>query len=105
MFLDSILEPLTPKTKKVEDFIDIKASNILKESNKYRIGDYSISKFAKRIEQLGFQKFPEFAQYGKMTFFLPVDSAFDVRANWNIHCIILNIYYFPYNLESESGNS
>ena len=34
--LDSVLEPLTPKTNKVEDFIDIKASDILKESNKYR---------------------------------------------------------------------
>jgi len=75
--IDSVLEPLVPKEDKVEDFIDIKASNILKESNKYKIGDFSIDKFAKRIEQLGFDKFPEFSQYGKMTFFLPIDSAFN----------------------------
>jgi len=75
--IDSVLEPLVPKADKVEDFIDIKASNILRESTKYRIGDFSISKFSRRIEQLGLGKFPEFSQYGKMTFFLPIDAAFD----------------------------
>ena len=44
----------------------------------FRIGDFSIDKFAKRVEQLGFDKFPEFSQYGKMTFFLPIDRAFNV---------------------------
>ena len=44
----------------------------------HRIGDLSISKFSRRIEQLGLGKFPEFSQYGKMTFFLPIDAAFDV---------------------------
>ena len=37
MSLDSVLEPLTPKVDdKLEDFIDIKASNILQDSSKYR---------------------------------------------------------------------
>ena len=38
--LDSVLEPLVPKEDKVEDFIDIKASNILKESNKYKYATF-----------------------------------------------------------------
>ena len=46
--------------------------------NSYRLGEYSVKKFAKRVEQLGFHKFPEFSKYGKMTFFLPIDQAFDV---------------------------
>lgn len=33
---DSVLEPLVPKIDTVEDYIDIKASNILMESDKYR---------------------------------------------------------------------
>ena len=33
---DSVLEPLVPKVDKVEDYIDIKASNILMDSDKYR---------------------------------------------------------------------
>ena len=32
--------------------------------------------FADRVEALGAEKFPEFSQLGKFTFFLPVDSSF-----------------------------
>jgi hypothetical protein len=74
--IDSVLEPLVPKIDAVEDYIDIKASNILMDSDKYRLGEFSVTKFTKRIEQLGFDKFPEFSKYGKMTFFLPIDQAF-----------------------------
>ena len=35
--------------------------------------------FADRIQSLGREKFPEFSQMGKFTFFLPVDSSFQVR--------------------------
>ena len=53
----------------------------------FRIGQHSINTFNRRVEQLGRDKFPQFEQYGKMTFFIPVDSAFRVR--WcecdNIH--------------------
>ena len=45
-----------------------------------RIGQNSIKKFNRRIEQLGRDKFPQFEQYGKMTFFIPVDSAFRVSS-------------------------
>ena len=91
---------MVPKVDKVEDYIDIKASNILMDSDKYRyteyigimelnelfmllfrLGEFSVAKFTKRIEQLGFDKFPEFSKYGKMTFFLPIDQAFGVSKN------------------------
>jgi len=78
--IDSVLEPLVPKGNKIEDFVDIKAGNILKNSDNFRIGDNSVKKFYRRVQQLGLEKFPQFTQYGKMTFFLPVDSAFsDLR--------------------------
>ena len=47
----------------------------------FRLGEFSVAKFTKRIEQLGFDKFPEFSKYGKMTFFLPIDQAFGVSKN------------------------
>ena len=96
---------MVPKVDKVEDYIDIKASNILMDSDKYRyieyifflyigimelnelfmllfrLGEFSVAKFTKRIEQLGFDKFPDFSKYGKMTFFLPIDQAFGVSKN------------------------
>merc|ERR550532_2858874 len=78
--IDSVLEPLVPKGDKIEDFVDIKAGNILRRSDSFRIGQHSINTFNRRVEQLGRDKFPQFEQYGKMTFFIPVDSAFrDLR--------------------------
>ena len=50
----------------------------------FRLGEFSVAKFTKRIEQLGFDKFPDFSKYGKMTFFLPIDQAFGVSKNWII---------------------
>ena len=35
-FLDSVLEPLVPKGNKIEDFVDIKAGNILRRSDSFR---------------------------------------------------------------------
>ena len=52
-----------------------------------RLGEFSVTKFTKRIEQLGFDKFQEFSKYGKMTFFLPIDQAFGV-SNISHLCII-----------------
>jgi hypothetical protein len=37
-----------------------------------------VKKFAEQILRLGSEKFPEFSAYGKFTFFLPVDSSFQV---------------------------
>ena len=53
----------------------------------FRLGEFSVTKFTKRIEQLGFEKFPEFSKYGKMTFFLPIDQAFGVSNNISL-CIM-----------------
>ena len=36
MCLDSVLEPLVPKGNKIEDFVDIKAGNILRRSDSFR---------------------------------------------------------------------
>ena len=47
--------------------------------NLYRIANFSVKTFADRVQSLGGEKFPEFSQIGKFTFFLPVDSAFQVR--------------------------
>ena len=86
-----------PKGNKIEDFVDIKAGNILSRSDSFRfrmlvcsvdgnncifkrIGPHSVNTFYRRVEQLGRDKFPQFSQYGKMTFFIPVDSAFRVRS-------------------------
>ena len=73
-----MLEPLVPKGNNIEDFVDIKAGNILRRSDSFRIGGHSIKKFYRRVVELGLEKFPQFDQYGKMTFFIPVDSAFNV---------------------------
>lgn len=56
----------------------------------FRLGEFSVAKFTKRIEQLGFDKFPEFSKYGKMTFFLPIDQAFSVRKNLTIDLLNRN---------------
>jgi len=75
--LDSVLEPLIPvEEDNVADYVDIKASDILKNTNKYKLGGFSVSKFAAQIAKLGWDKFPEFSGYGKFTFFIPVDEAF-----------------------------
>jgi hypothetical protein len=44
----------------------------------FSLGDYSVKKFSDQILRLGSDKFPEFSAYGKFTFFLPVDSSFQV---------------------------
>jgi uncharacterized surface protein with fasciclin (FAS1) repeats len=77
--IDSVLEPLVPKDEKVEEFIDLKAGNLLTNSDYYRTGGFSTKKFAERLKILGLGKgnFTEFNNYGKFTFFLPVDSAFE----------------------------
>ena len=50
----------------------------------YRIGDFSTKKFAERLETLGLGKgnFTEFNSFGKFTFFLPIDSAFEVKLSY-----------------------
>ena len=39
---DSVLEPLVPKGNKIEDFVDIKAGNILKNSDNFRWCDSDV---------------------------------------------------------------
>jgi len=77
--IDSVLEPLVPKDEKVEDFVDIKAGDLLSNSGIYKIGDFSTKKFAERLKTLGLGKgnFTEYNNYGKFTFFIPIDSAFE----------------------------
>eukprot|EP00090_Calanus_glacialis_P012795 TRINITY_DN2142_c0_g1_i1.p1 TRINITY_DN2142_c0_g1~~TRINITY_DN2142_c0_g1_i1.p1 ORF type:complete len:616 (-),score=157.05 TRINITY_DN2142_c0_g1_i1:467-2314(-) len=77
--IDSVLEPLVPTDDKIEDFVDIKAGDLLTNSGSYKIGDFSTKKFAERLETLGLGKgnFTEFNSFGKFTFFLPIDSAFE----------------------------
>ena len=74
-----MLEPLVPKEEdKFENFVDIKAGDLLQKSRDFRINGYSLKKFSTRIEELGIDNFPELNGYGKYTFFFPVDSAFEV---------------------------
>jgi len=75
--IDSVLEPLVPKDEKVVDFVDIKAGDLLTKSDSYRIDDFSIKKFAARIDALGLGNFSELNNYGKFTFFFPIDLAFE----------------------------
>jgi len=77
--IDSVLESLVPKDEKVEEFIDLKAGNLLTNSEYYRIGGFSTKKFAERLTILGLGKgnFSEFNNYGKNTYFIPIDSAFE----------------------------
>ena len=35
-FIDSVLEPLVPKEEKMEDFVDIKAGDLLINSESYK---------------------------------------------------------------------
>ena len=77
-----------PKGNNIEDFVDIKAGNILRRSDSFRIGEHSIKKFYRRVVELGLEKFPQFDQYGKMTFFIPVDSAFNVGFELIIPCVL-----------------
>ena len=46
-----------------------------------RIGGFSTKKFAERLTILGLGKgnFSEFNNYGKNTYFIPIDSAFEVN--------------------------
>ena len=76
-FLDSVLEPLVPKSpENKQDFVDLKAGNLLQNPNAFRLGEHSIQQFANRLAIIGMDKFPQLNQYGKFTFFIPVDEAF-----------------------------
>ena len=61
----------------------------------FRIGDFSTKKFAERLETLGLGKgnFTEFNSFGKFTFFLPIDSAFEVIISLIFFHIILWLSY------------
>ena len=43
-----------------------------------RIGDFTIEKYAEQVSNLGMDKFSEYSTYGKNTFFIPIDQAFEV---------------------------
>lgn len=75
-YIDAVLEPLIPNSKRDEDFVDIKAGDMITKDN-YDLGGYSISKFANQVKQMGISNFPELNSYAKATFFFPIDSAFD----------------------------
>jgi len=93
--IDSVLEPLVPKDEKVEDFVDIKAGDLLTKSDNYRIDDFSIKKFADRLEALGMGNFSEFSSYGKFTFFLPIDSAFENLRVGTIDAEVVRAHIVP----------
>lgn len=44
----------------------------------FRLGDNKVERFAEQVSNLGQSKFPEYFAYGKSTFFIPVDQAFEV---------------------------
>jgi len=93
--IDSVLEPLVPKDEKVEDYVDIKAGDLLTKSENYRIGDFSIKKFAERLEALGIGNFSELNNYGKFTFFLPIDSAFENLRVGIIDAMVVRAHMVP----------
>ena len=74
---DRVLEPLVPTEGRPEDFVDIKAGDVLKK-NIYDLGNFSISRYAKKVKDIGFNRFPDLNKYSQSTFFIPVDSAFEV---------------------------
>jgi len=76
--IDSVLEPLVPSSPQdKQDFVDIKAGDLLDRPDRFRLGGHSIHQYASRLAAIGIQKFPELSSYGKFTFFVPIDSAFD----------------------------
>jgi len=97
--IDSVLEPLIPKAENsVADYVDIKAGDILNYTSKFKIGDFSIEKYAEQIKSLGMEKFPEFSQYGKFTFFLPVDTAFQGMDKGLVDVEVVRSHIVPGNL-------
>jgi len=74
--IDRVIEPLVPTEGRPEDFVDIKAGDVLKK-NIYDLGNFSISRYAKKVKDIGFKRFPDLNKYSQSTFFIPVDSAFD----------------------------
>ncbi|XP_023339723.1 fasciclin-1 [Eurytemora carolleeae] len=97
--IDSVLEPLIPQAENsVADYVDIKAGDILNNTQKYKLGEYSIDKYTEQIRSLGMDKFPEFEQYGKYTFFLPVDSAFQGLDKGLVDQEVVKSHIVPGNL-------
>ncbi len=54
-----------------------------------------MKKFAEQILRLGSEKFPEFSAYGKFTFFLPVDSSFQVLLILSDSVLQTSVQKFP----------
>jgi len=76
--IDSVLEPLVPSSPEdKQNFVDIKAGDLLARPDRFRLGGHSIHQYASRLAALNMEKFPELSSYGKFTFFVPIDSAFD----------------------------
>jgi len=77
--IDSVLEPLLPLASESRDlFVDIKAGDLLSSpEQRYGLGEYSVNIYSQRLQLLGLEQFQELNKYGKSTFFIPVDQAFD----------------------------
>ena len=57
-----------------------KAGDLLSSpEQRYGLGEYSVNIYSQRLQLLGLEQFQELNKYGKSTFFIPVDQAFDVR--------------------------
>jgi len=97
--IDSVLEPLVPKQEdNVADYVDIKMGTILKDTDKFKIGEHTIAKFAEQVAALGMERFPEFSKYGKNTFFVPVDDAFQGKDKRLVDEEVVKSHIIPGNL-------
>jgi len=97
--IDSVLEPLVPSSPQdKQDFVDIKAGDLLRAPDRFRLDGHSIHQFASRLAAIGMEKFPELSSYGKFTFFVPVDSAFDSLRVGTIDEEVVRAHIVPDNL-------
>merc|ERR1711936_282629 len=74
--IDNVLVPLTPKQNDNSQlYIDLTAGKFLRESESYRIPQYSVRNFSSQVRSMN--QFNLFDQPGRHTFFIPIDSAFE----------------------------
>ncbi|TRY68541.1 hypothetical protein TCAL_07251 [Tigriopus californicus] len=72
--IDRVLEPLTPQDGDSQTLVGLTAGKLLRESDKFRIGESTIAEFTSQVRSKN--KLDLFEAPGQHTFFVPVDSAF-----------------------------
>jgi len=99
--IEDVLEPLIPKIENsVADYVDIKAGDLLFNVEKFKLENYTITKFSEQISKIGVSKFPEYLNYGKSTFFIPIDHFFDNQTTDKnlIDDVVVRSHIVPGNL-------